>query len=57
MPGISHASFQQKNYMMVYHILASFFTQPAAGVSGVVAACPPGMPKRNGALRSTRLIG
>ena len=28
MPGISHASFQQKNYMMVYHILASFFTQP-----------------------------
>ena len=29
MPGISHASFQQKNYMMVYHILASFFTQPA----------------------------
>lgn len=29
MAGISHASFQQKNYMMVYHILASFFTQPA----------------------------
>ena len=29
MPGISHASFQQKNYMMVYHILASFFAQPA----------------------------
>lgn len=28
MPGISHASFQQKNYMMVYHILASFFEQP-----------------------------
>ena len=28
MPGISHASFQQKNYMMVYHILHSFFTQP-----------------------------
>src|SRR4029077_9167490 len=24
MSGISHASFQQKNYMMVYHILASF---------------------------------
>ena len=21
MPGISHASFQQKNYLMVYHIL------------------------------------
>jgi len=29
MPGISHASFQQKNYMVVYHILASFFAQPA----------------------------
>ena len=29
MPGISHASFQQKNYMMVYHILSSFFSQPA----------------------------
>jgi pimeloyl-ACP methyl ester carboxylesterase len=29
MPGISHASFQQKNYALVYHILASFFSQPA----------------------------
>ncbi len=28
MPGISHASFQQKNYLMVYHILFSFFSQP-----------------------------
>jgi pimeloyl-ACP methyl ester carboxylesterase len=28
MPGISHASFQQKNYMVVYHILHSFFSQP-----------------------------
>jgi pimeloyl-ACP methyl ester carboxylesterase len=28
MPGISHASFQQKNYLLVYHILASFFEQP-----------------------------
>lgn len=28
MPGISHASFQQKNYALVYHILWSFFTQP-----------------------------
>jgi pimeloyl-ACP methyl ester carboxylesterase len=28
MPGISHASFQQKNYLVVYHILASFFAQP-----------------------------
>jgi pimeloyl-ACP methyl ester carboxylesterase len=28
MPGISHASFQQKNYLTVYHILHAFFTQP-----------------------------
>jgi len=28
MPGISHASFQQKNYRIVYHILHAFFTQP-----------------------------
>ncbi|MDB5872632.1 MAG: alpha/beta hydrolase [Ramlibacter sp.] len=28
MAGISHASFQQKNYMMVYQILHSFFTMP-----------------------------
>jgi pimeloyl-ACP methyl ester carboxylesterase len=28
MAGISHASFQQKNYGVVYHILHSFFTQP-----------------------------
>lgn len=28
MPGISHASFQQKNYLTVYHILHSFFSQP-----------------------------
>ena len=27
--GISHASFQQKNYKMVYAILLAFFTQPA----------------------------
>lgn len=34
MPGISHASFQQKNYMLVYHILLSFFTQPAPVYKG-----------------------
>jgi len=28
MAGISHASFQQKNYRSVYHILHAFFTQP-----------------------------
>ena len=27
--GISHASFQQKNYLMVYQILHAYFTQPA----------------------------
>jgi alpha-beta hydrolase superfamily lysophospholipase len=29
MAGISHASFQQKNYLMVYHVLHAYFTQPA----------------------------
>jgi pimeloyl-ACP methyl ester carboxylesterase len=29
MPGISHASFQQKNYLLVYHILHGFFSQPS----------------------------
>ena len=29
MPGIAHASFHQKNYMICYHVLASFFAQPA----------------------------
>ena len=28
MAGISHASFQQRNYQLVYHILHSFFSQP-----------------------------
>jgi pimeloyl-ACP methyl ester carboxylesterase len=28
MPGIAHASFQQKNYELVYHILHAFFSQP-----------------------------
>jgi pimeloyl-ACP methyl ester carboxylesterase len=28
MEGISHASFQQKNYLGVYHILHAYFTQP-----------------------------
>jgi pimeloyl-ACP methyl ester carboxylesterase len=34
MPGISHASFQQKNYKIVYHILKSFFEQPAPVFTG-----------------------
>jgi hypothetical protein len=28
MAGISHASFQQKNYLMAYHILHSYYTMP-----------------------------
>jgi pimeloyl-ACP methyl ester carboxylesterase len=28
MEGISHASFQQKNFLTVYHLLHGFFTQP-----------------------------
>ena len=34
MAGISHASFQQKNYLMCYHILHSFFTQPEPNYRG-----------------------
>jgi pimeloyl-ACP methyl ester carboxylesterase len=34
MRGISHASFQQKNYMMVYHILNSFYTMPEPAYQG-----------------------
>jgi len=29
MPGIAHASLQQKNYRIVHHILHAFFSQPA----------------------------
>lgn len=29
MAGISHASFQQKNYLNVYHLLHGFFSQPS----------------------------
>ena len=34
MEGISHASFQQKNYLMVYQILHSFFTLPEPAYKG-----------------------
>ena len=34
MSGISHASFQQKNYLMVYHILHAFFSQPDPAYRG-----------------------
>ena len=36
MPGISHASFQQKNYLLVYHILHAWFTPPPAAYVGPV---------------------
>lgn len=29
MPGIAHASLQQKNFRLVYHMLHAFFAQPA----------------------------
>ena len=28
MQGITHASFQQKNYLLVYHLLHGFYTEP-----------------------------
>lgn len=34
MQGISHASFQQKNHLMVYQILHSFFSQPDPSYKG-----------------------
>jgi pimeloyl-ACP methyl ester carboxylesterase len=34
MPGIAHASFQQKNYLLVYHILHCFFSQPEPVYTG-----------------------
>jgi pimeloyl-ACP methyl ester carboxylesterase len=38
--GISHASFQQKNYRLVYHILHAYFTQPAPVYVGPIHAAP-----------------
>ena len=37
MPGISHASFQQKNYLMVYHLLHAWFTRPDPVYAGLPA--------------------
>jgi alpha-beta hydrolase superfamily lysophospholipase len=34
MAGISHASFQQKNYQLVYAILHDWFTRPAPVYTG-----------------------
>jgi pimeloyl-ACP methyl ester carboxylesterase len=38
MAGISHASFQQKNYLTAYHILHAYFTPPAAVYVGPALA-------------------
>ena len=42
--GVSHASFQQKNYRMVYHILHAYFTQPAPAYVGPQRAHPASPP-------------
>ena len=34
MEGISHSSFQQQNYLSVYHILRSFYTMPEPAYRG-----------------------
>lgn len=34
MPGIAHASFQQKNFLIAFQILLNFFTQPQPVYSG-----------------------
>ena len=37
MPGISHASFQQKNYLMVYDLLHAWFSRPSLVYVGPAA--------------------
>ncbi len=34
MPGMAHASFQQQNYLLAYHILHAFFSQPEPAYRG-----------------------
>ncbi|MDH5748817.1 MAG: lysophospholipase [Rhodospirillales bacterium] len=34
MPGVAHASFSQKNYLLVYHILHGFFSRPNPAYTG-----------------------
>jgi alpha-beta hydrolase superfamily lysophospholipase len=34
MPGIAHNSFQEKNYLLAYHILLGFFARPAPAYRG-----------------------
>jgi len=46
--GISHASFQQKNYRLVYHILHAYFTQPAPAYVGPVHTAPATPPRSGG---------
>ena len=40
MPGISHASFQQKNYMLVYHILLGVLLAAGADLPRLAAGSP-----------------
>jgi alpha-beta hydrolase superfamily lysophospholipase len=34
MPGIAHSSFQEKNYLLAYHIVLAFFSRPAPAYTG-----------------------
>jgi hypothetical protein len=34
MPGIAHASFTQKNFLLVYQILHAFFSRPSTVYAG-----------------------
>jgi hypothetical protein len=34
MPGIAHSSLRAKNWALVFHILDSFFSQPAPVYTG-----------------------
>ena len=52
--GISHASFQQKNYRMVYHILHAYFTQPAPAYVGPERAAPAAPAARAGGTNPPR---
>ncbi len=45
MPGISHACFQQKNYMLVYHILLQLLHAAGAGLPRLRAR-PTSRPRR-----------
>ena len=54
MAGIAHASFQQKNYLSVYHILHAFFSRARAGLPRVASRSPLHNGKRGGRAKHTR---